>query len=100
MNNLVTDALLFSTLAFFGIHVALVGILTPNLPAAEQKELCRWTSVRGGHMLSLRIEYLLPWTSLPPLSRSLFWLLRAAQASASIAVLSSLAVILSGFAMA
>ncbi|WP_158754813.1 hypothetical protein [Dyella sp. S184] len=100
MNNLATDVLLFTTLAFFGVHVVLVGILTPKLPAASQQVLCAWASVRGGHVLSLKLKYLLPWVSLPPLSRGLFWLLRAAQASVSIAMLSLLAMILSGFAMA
>ncbi|OOG52329.1 hypothetical protein [Rhodanobacter sp. C03] len=100
MSNLLTDALLFATLAFFGVHVVLVGILTPRLPAASQQVLCAWASVRGGQVLSLKFKYLLPWVSLPPLSRGQFLLLRSAQASASIAMLALLAMILSAISMA
>jgi hypothetical protein len=100
MDSLVSDAFLFTTLAFFCIHVVLVAVLKPRVSAASRQILFAWASVSGGHIESLKFKYLLPWVPLPPLPTRPLYLLRAAQASASIAVASLLIMVLVGFVVA
>jgi hypothetical protein len=98
MNDLAMLAPLSATFIFIAAHVLLVGLLRPRVPADVQKILFAWGRVRGGRVLSLRFRYLLPWAHIPPLPSSLAFLLKAAQASASLAVVSLLAFVIAGVA--
>jgi hypothetical protein len=100
MDSLVSDAFLFVTLAFFCIHIVLVAVLKPRLPIASRQTLFAWASDRGGHHESLRFKYLLPWVPVPALPKRPLCLLRAAQASASIALASLLIMVFVGFVVA
>jgi hypothetical protein len=90
MNDLVILASLSATFFFIAAHVLLVGLLRPRVPVDAQEVLFAWGHVRGGRVLSLRFHYLLPWVHVPPLPSPLFILLKAAQVSASLAVVSLL----------
>ena len=98
MNDLAMLAPLLATFFFIAAHVLLVGLLRPRVPADAQEVLFAWGHVRGGRVLSLRFRYLLPWVHIPPLPSPLIFLLKAAQASAALAVVSLLAFIIASVA--